>query len=257
MREILNWQPIHLTQWRPQGSPSTAITSPLSSWWLQKLHINMAPDLNKCRTNSSSQTNIQVLCSVKPCFNPSVPFWHWKVCRTQVCWWCQPQIECHPIVWKWDSWEVHHQSKRQCWMLPATCLQAMACCHQCTFWSCIILYCLEHLQCHLKWQGQGNSKCNLAGVERRPNLKDHQDFGPLVQVLWNKDAILKWEEMTRVDINLCQPPSHVQSISHVLSWPLGMVSHQLHVLDIWIKTICMICLVCKSLWQQQAGLPLM
>ena len=99
----------------------------------------------------------------------------------------------------------------------------------------------------------------FAGVERTPNLKDFHPFGCPVYVLdarmQSRQKLPKWEERTRVGINLCQSPSHAQSVSLVLNLLTGLVSPQFHVLhDDRFETV-RDALVPKSKWQQLAGFP--
>jgi len=95
-------------------------------------------------------------------------------------------------------------------------------------------------------------------VERQPKLKDFHPFGCPVYVLdsrmQSRQKLPKWEERTRVGINLCQSPSHAQSVSLVLNLLTGLVSPQFHVLhDDKFETICD-ALFPKSQWQYLAGL---
>jgi hypothetical protein len=68
----------------------------------------------------------------------------------------------------------------------------------------------------------------------------------------SRQKIPKWEERTRVGINLCMSPSHAQSATLVLNILTGLVSPQYHVLhDDKFETVSD-ALIPKSKWQQLA-----
>ena len=80
-------------------------------------------------------------------------------------------------------------------------------------------------------------------VESRPKLKDFHPFDFPVYVLdvqmQLRQKLPKWEETTRDGINLCQSPSHAQSVSLVLNLITGLVSPLFHVLhDEKFEAIC-------------------
>ena len=67
-----------------------------------------------------------------------------------------------------------------------------------------------------------------------------------------RQKIPKWEERTRIGINLCMSPSHAQSVTLVLNLLTGLDSPQSHVLhDDKFETVGD-ALITKSKWQQLA-----
>jgi hypothetical protein len=94
--------------------------------------------------------------------------------------------------------------------------------------------------------------------ERERRLTSFHPFGCPVHVLdarmQSRHKIPKWEERTRIGINLCMSPSHAQSVTLVLNHLTGLVSPQYHVLhDDRFETVCD-ALIPKSKWQQLAKL---
>jgi hypothetical protein len=68
----------------------------------------------------------------------------------------------------------------------------------------------------------------FARVERESRLTSFHPFGCPVYVLdarmQSKQKIPKWEERTRIGINLCMSPSHAQLVTLVLNLSTGLVS---------------------------------
>jgi hypothetical protein len=107
-------------------------------------------------------------------------------------------------------------------------------------------------------KGKKTPVAAFARVEREPKLTLFHPFGYPVYVLdarmQSRQKIPKWEERTRIGINLCMSPSHAQSVTLVLNLLTGLVSPQYHVLhDDRFETVCD-ALIPKSKWQQLAKL---
>ena len=99
-----------------------------------------------------------------------------------------------------------------------------------------------------------NEKGNMTPVAAK--LTSFHPFGCPVYVLdarmQSRQKIPKWEERTRIGINLCMSPSHAQSVTLVLNLLTGLFSPQYHVLhDDRFETVGD-ALIPKSKWQQLA-----
>jgi len=107
-------------------------------------------------------------------------------------------------------------------------------------------------------KGKKTPAAAFSQADMQPKLKDFHPFGCPVYVLdsrmQSRQKLPKWDERTRVGVNLCQSPSHAHSISLVLNLLTGLVSPQFHTIhDDRFETV-RDAIVPKSQWQHLAGL---